>query len=105
VNVGVGRQPTARCRMIGMTLVITVPGNDGKELAPGTLIAILKKAELKWSRGAISESEEARPRNFQDAFGRTLPSYAWSGRADSGVPHLCRLRGSRRVVAFREIGL
>jgi predicted RNA binding protein YcfA (HicA-like mRNA interferase family) len=27
--------------------VITVPGNDGKELAPGTLNAILKKAELK----------------------------------------------------------
>jgi len=28
-------------------LVITVPGNDGKELAPGTLNAILKKAGLK----------------------------------------------------------
>jgi len=27
--------------------VITVPGNDGKELAPGTLNAILKKAGLK----------------------------------------------------------
>jgi predicted RNA binding protein YcfA (HicA-like mRNA interferase family) len=27
--------------------VITVPGNDGKELAPGTLHAILKKAGLK----------------------------------------------------------
>ncbi|MGI8741659.1 MAG: type II toxin-antitoxin system HicA family toxin [Bryobacteraceae bacterium] len=27
--------------------VITVPGNDGKELAPGTLNDILKKAELK----------------------------------------------------------
>jgi len=27
--------------------VITVPGNEGKELAPGTLNAILKKAELK----------------------------------------------------------
>lgn len=28
-------------------LVITVPGNDGKELAPGTLNVILKKAGLK----------------------------------------------------------
>jgi predicted RNA binding protein YcfA (HicA-like mRNA interferase family) len=28
-------------------VVITVPGNDGKELAPGTLNAILKKAGLK----------------------------------------------------------
>lgn len=28
-------------------LLITVPGNDGKELAPGTLNAILKKAGLK----------------------------------------------------------
>jgi predicted RNA binding protein YcfA (HicA-like mRNA interferase family) len=28
-------------------LVITVPGNAGKELAPGTLNAILKKAGLK----------------------------------------------------------
>lgn len=28
-------------------LVITVPGNDGKELAPGTLNAKLKKAGLK----------------------------------------------------------
>jgi len=27
--------------------VITVPGNDGRELAPGTLNAILKKAGLK----------------------------------------------------------
>ncbi len=27
--------------------VITVPGNEGKELAPGTLIAIPKKAGLK----------------------------------------------------------
>ena len=27
--------------------VITVPGNDGKELAPGTLNVILKKAGLK----------------------------------------------------------
>jgi predicted RNA binding protein YcfA (HicA-like mRNA interferase family) len=27
--------------------VITVPGNDGKEIAPGTLNAILKKAGLK----------------------------------------------------------
>jgi predicted RNA binding protein YcfA (HicA-like mRNA interferase family) len=27
--------------------VITLPGNDGKELAPGTLNAIVKKAELK----------------------------------------------------------
>ncbi len=29
------------------SLVITVPGNEGKELAPGTLNAILKKAGLK----------------------------------------------------------
>jgi predicted RNA binding protein YcfA (HicA-like mRNA interferase family) len=28
-------------------LVVTVPGQDGKELAPGTLNAILKKAGLK----------------------------------------------------------
>jgi predicted RNA binding protein YcfA (HicA-like mRNA interferase family) len=28
-------------------LVITVPGNEGRELAPGTLNAILKKAGLK----------------------------------------------------------
>ena len=28
-------------------LLITVPGNDGKELAPGTLNAILKMAGLK----------------------------------------------------------
>jgi predicted RNA binding protein YcfA (HicA-like mRNA interferase family) len=28
-------------------LVITVPGNDGKEIALGTLNAILKKAGLK----------------------------------------------------------
>jgi predicted RNA binding protein YcfA (HicA-like mRNA interferase family) len=27
--------------------IITVPGNDGKELAPGTLNDILKKAGLK----------------------------------------------------------
>lgn len=27
--------------------VITVPGNDGKELAPGTLNVILKKAGLR----------------------------------------------------------
>ena len=27
--------------------VITVPGSDGKELAPGTLNVILKKAGLK----------------------------------------------------------
>ena len=27
--------------------VVTVPGNEGKELAPGTLDAILKKAGLK----------------------------------------------------------
>jgi len=27
--------------------VITVPGNEGKELAPGTLSAILRKAGLK----------------------------------------------------------
>ena len=27
--------------------VVTVPGNHGKELAPGTLNAILKKAGLK----------------------------------------------------------
>jgi len=27
--------------------LVTVPGNDGKELAPGTLNAILKKAGLK----------------------------------------------------------
>jgi predicted RNA binding protein YcfA (HicA-like mRNA interferase family) len=27
--------------------VVTVPGNDGKELAPGTLNVILKKAGLK----------------------------------------------------------
>ena len=27
--------------------IITVPGNDGKELAPGTLNVILKKAGLK----------------------------------------------------------
>jgi len=33
--------------------VITVPGNEGKELAPGTLNAILKKAGLKWARGVI----------------------------------------------------
>ena len=28
-------------------MVITVPGNEGKELAPGTLNVILKKAGLK----------------------------------------------------------
>jgi predicted RNA binding protein YcfA (HicA-like mRNA interferase family) len=28
-------------------LIVTVPGNDGKELAPGTLNAILKKAGIK----------------------------------------------------------
>ena len=28
-------------------LLVTVPGNAGKELAPGTLNAILKKAGLK----------------------------------------------------------
>ena len=28
-------------------LLVTVPGNDGKELAPGTLNDILKKAGLK----------------------------------------------------------
>lgn len=28
-------------------MVITVPGSEGKELAPGTLNAILKKAGLK----------------------------------------------------------
>ncbi len=28
-------------------LLVTVPGNEGKELAPGTLNAILKKAGLK----------------------------------------------------------
>jgi predicted RNA binding protein YcfA (HicA-like mRNA interferase family) len=27
--------------------LVTVPGNDGRELAPGTLNAILKKAGLK----------------------------------------------------------
>jgi predicted RNA binding protein YcfA (HicA-like mRNA interferase family) len=27
--------------------VVTVPGSDGKEIAPGTLNAILKKAGLK----------------------------------------------------------
>jgi predicted RNA binding protein YcfA (HicA-like mRNA interferase family) len=27
--------------------LVTVPGNDGKELAPGTLNAILKKAGLR----------------------------------------------------------
>lgn len=27
--------------------VVTVPGNEGRELAPGTLNAILKKAGLK----------------------------------------------------------
>ncbi|MFM2123570.1 MAG: hypothetical protein RL328_21 [Acidobacteriota bacterium] len=27
--------------------LVTVPGNEGKELAPGTLNAILKKAGLK----------------------------------------------------------
>lgn len=27
--------------------VVTVPGNEGKDLAPGTLNAILKKAGLK----------------------------------------------------------
>jgi predicted RNA binding protein YcfA (HicA-like mRNA interferase family) len=29
------------------SMVITVPGNEGKELAPGTLNSILKKAGLK----------------------------------------------------------
>lgn len=28
-------------------LIVTVPGNEGKELAPGTLNAILRKAGLK----------------------------------------------------------
>jgi predicted RNA binding protein YcfA (HicA-like mRNA interferase family) len=28
-------------------LIVTVPGNDSKELAPGTLNAILKKAGIK----------------------------------------------------------
>jgi predicted RNA binding protein YcfA (HicA-like mRNA interferase family) len=28
-------------------ILVTVPGNDGKELAPGTLNDILKKAGLK----------------------------------------------------------
>jgi predicted RNA binding protein YcfA (HicA-like mRNA interferase family) len=31
----------------GRPSVITVPGNDGKELAPGTLNDILKKAGIK----------------------------------------------------------
>ncbi len=31
----------------GQRHVITVPGNGGRELAPGTLNAILKKAGLK----------------------------------------------------------
>jgi predicted RNA binding protein YcfA (HicA-like mRNA interferase family) len=30
-----------------MAFVITAPGNEGKELAPGTLNVILKKAGLK----------------------------------------------------------
>lgn len=30
-----------------LPMVITVPGSEGKELAPGTLNAILKKAGLK----------------------------------------------------------
>jgi predicted RNA binding protein YcfA (HicA-like mRNA interferase family) len=36
-----------RFRHPSQPLVITVPGNEGKELAPGTLNAILKKAGLK----------------------------------------------------------
>jgi predicted RNA binding protein YcfA (HicA-like mRNA interferase family) len=31
----------------GKALLVTVPGNEGKELAPGTLNAKLKKAGLK----------------------------------------------------------
>ncbi len=31
----------------GRQFIITVPGNEGKELAPGTLSATLKEAELK----------------------------------------------------------
>jgi predicted RNA binding protein YcfA (HicA-like mRNA interferase family) len=34
-------------RLLERPLIVTVPGNDGKELAPGTLNAILKKAGLK----------------------------------------------------------
>ncbi len=30
-----------------LPMVVTVPGDNGKELAPGTLNAILKKAGLK----------------------------------------------------------
>lgn len=32
----------------GQALVITAPGNEGKELAPGTLNVILEKAGLTW---------------------------------------------------------
>jgi len=71
--------------------VITVPGNEGKELAPGTLNAILKKAGLAMSLrryalviertstgysafspdvprcAAAGDTEEETRRNFQDA--------------------------------------
>lgn len=42
----VSRVPFLKCSQSGAS-VITVPGNDGKELAPGTLNAILRKAGLK----------------------------------------------------------
>lgn len=38
---------TEGARGDSLALVITVPGNEGTELAPGTLNAILKKAGLK----------------------------------------------------------
>ena len=48
--------------------VITVPGNDGKELAPGTLNVILKKAGLN---EGYSRPEERRAQEFT---GTTRPA-------------------------------
>jgi len=63
-------------------MVVTVPGNEGKDLAPGTLNALLMKADVvieKTETGfsayspdvlgcvAVGDTEEETRQNFQDA--------------------------------------
>jgi len=101
-------------------MVITVAGNEGKELAPGTLNAILKKAGLKWVQNVIRWSSNKRPRllslfagcsrmcrhrrhrgrdatEFSGRHACPFRCYAGGRRADSGTTDIRRLCRSRRL--------
>ena len=83
--------------------VITVPGNEGKELAPGTLNAILKKAGLKMTAKRYALVIERTSTGYS-AYSPDVPGCAAVGDTEEETRASFRDALAGHFEAMRDVG-